>query len=138
MKQLVNETKVKVRFSEVDSMQIVWHGNYVKFMEDGREAFGVEYNLGYYDVYNNGYLVPIVNVNLDYKHQVKYGDELLVQTIYKNVEAAKICFDYIIRRVSDNVIVAKASSVQVFIDKEGELQITNPQFYLDWKHSNGL
>ncbi len=138
MKQLISNTRVKVRFSEVDSMHIVWHGNYVKFMEDGREAFGNEFNLGYYDVYNKGYLIPIVKVNLDYKQQVKYGDELNVETIYKNVDAAKICFDYKISRVSDNVVVAKASSVQVFIDKQGELQITNPPFYLEWKKSKGL
>jgi len=137
-KKLITKTHVKVRFSEVDSMQIVWHGNYIKFLEDGRESFGKKYGLGYYDVYNNGYLVPIVKVDMDYKQQVKYGDELIVETIYKNVDAAKICFKYIIKRVADDKVVAKALTVQVFLDKDGELQLTNPQFYLDWKQKNGL
>ena len=40
---LVNKTSLRVRFSEVDSMQIVWHGEYVRYFEDGREAFGREF-----------------------------------------------------------------------------------------------
>lgn len=45
---LVNKTSLRVRFSEVDSMQIVWHGEYVRYFEDGREAFGREFaGLGY-------------------------------------------------------------------------------------------
>ena len=37
---LTNRTTFRVRFSEIDSMQIVWHGEYVRYFEDGREAFG--------------------------------------------------------------------------------------------------
>ncbi|MBN2165424.1 MAG: acyl-CoA thioesterase [Marinilabiliaceae bacterium] len=138
MKDLINITYSKVRFSEVDSMKIVWHGNYVKYLEDGRESFGTEYNLGYYDVYDKGFAVPLVKVELDYKQQVKYGDELEIKTIFKSVDAAKICFDYELRRMSDKVLVAKAKTIQVFLNKEGELQLTNPPFFIEWKKKNGL
>ncbi|MCU4173565.1 acyl-CoA thioesterase [Carboxylicivirga sp. N1Y90] len=138
MKKLINTTNIKVRFSEVDAMQIVWHGNYVKFLEDGREAFGQQYGLGYYDVYDKGYLTPIVKVDIDYKNQVHYGDELEVKTIFKSVDAAKIYFEYEISRKTDQKIVAKAMSIQVFLNKEGELQITNPPFYIEWKNEQGL
>lgn len=138
MKELINITQTKVRFSEVDSMQIVWHGNYVKFLEDGREAFGVEYGLGYYGVYDLGFLTPIVKVDLDYKRQVKYGDEVEIKTIFESVDAAKISFKYVLKRMSDGAIVAKARTVQVFLDKDGDLQITNPEFYKNWKVKNGL
>ncbi|MCW3785549.1 acyl-CoA thioesterase [Plebeiibacterium sediminum] len=138
MKELVNITKVKVRFSEVDSMHIVWHGNYVKFLEDGREAFGSQYGLGYYDVYEEGYMTPIVKVDIDYKNQVRYGEELEVKTIFESVDAAKICFRYEISKVSDKLIVAKGKTIQVFLDTEGDLQLTNPPFYTSWKEKWGL
>ena len=49
---LESESTFKVRFSEVDSMKIVWHGNYVHYFEDGREAFGKKYEgLSYLDMY---------------------------------------------------------------------------------------
>ena len=41
------QTEIRVRFSEVDSMGVVWHGNYLKYFEDGREAFGRKHGLGY-------------------------------------------------------------------------------------------
>ncbi|WP_430813710.1 acyl-CoA thioesterase [Carboxylicivirga sp. RSCT41] len=138
MKELISITTTKVRFSEVDSMQIVWHGNYVKFLEDGREAFGKQYGLGYYDVYDQGFMIPIVKVDVDYKNQVKYGDELEIKTIFKSVEAAKIYFNYEIRRLSDKKVVAKATTIQVFLDTNGELQLTNPEFYSQWKTKHGL
>lgn len=40
---LTDRTTIKVRSSEIDSMQIVWHGEYVRYFEDGREAFGKRY-----------------------------------------------------------------------------------------------
>ncbi len=133
MNTIENRTNIKVRFSEVDSMHIVWHGNFAKFLEDGREAFGKQYKFGYYDIYNQGFAVPIVNMNIDYKTQVKYGDELEITTIFESVKAAKICFAYEIIRISDKKIIAKAKTTQVFLNNNGELQLTNPPFYVEWK-----
>ena len=48
---LTNRTTFRVRFSEIDSMQIVWHGEYVRYFEDGREAFGKQYGLDYMSIY---------------------------------------------------------------------------------------
>ena len=131
--ELVSITETKERFSEVDSMQIVWHGNYVKFVEDGREAFGLEHGLGYMDVYKHGYMTPIVKVNVDYKRQVKYGDTIIVKTKFEDCDAAKIKFSYKLFRASDNKLAATADSIQVFTDEKGELQLTNPPFFVEWK-----
>ncbi len=137
-KILTNITESKVRFSEVDSMNVVWHGNYSKFIEDGREAFGLEYDLGYLDVFAFGLMTPIVKLDVDYKKITKYGEVLIIETEFVNTNAAKIIFKYVLRRKSDMQIVAKAKSIQVFIDKEGELQLINPEFFIDWKKKNGL
>jgi len=48
---LKNTTQIIVKFSEVDSLRVVWHGHYVRYFEDGREAFGKQYNLGYLDIF---------------------------------------------------------------------------------------
>lgn len=122
-----------VRFSDVDSMQIVWHGNYVKFLEDGREHFGSEFGLGYFDIYNQGYMVPIVKVDMDYKITVRYGDEVTIETHFVKSDAAKIIFDYKVYRNSDRKLALTARTVQVFLDLDGNLQLTNPDFYIEWK-----
>ena len=59
-KKLIDRSEIKVRFGEVDSMGIVWHGNYVKYMEDGRESFGEKYGITYLDFFKNRVMSPVV------------------------------------------------------------------------------
>lgn len=73
---LIDRTTIKVRFSEIDSMQIVWHGEYVRYFEDGRESFGKHYGLGYMDIYSEGYMVPIVELNCQFKQSLSFGEKL--------------------------------------------------------------
>lgn len=136
--ELVNRKEISVRFSEVDSLQIVWHGNYIKYFEDGREAFGNEFGLGYLDVYKNGLLIPVVKIECEYKYPVKYGEKIIVETEFINCDEAKIQFHYTIFRKSDNKLVATGKSTQVFLDSNYELYLTLPPFYENWKRKMGL
>ena len=131
---LINTTETTVRFSEVDSMQVVWHGEYVRYFEDGREAFGRKYpGIGYLDFYANGYTAPIVDMQMQYVLPLTINDVAVIETRFIDIVAAKLCFEYIIRRKFDGALVARGSSVQVFVDKEGNMCLNNPAFFEDWK-----
>ena len=131
---LKNVTETVVRFSEVESMQVVWHGHYVRFMEDGREAFGREFpGVGYLDFYMNGYTAPIVDLQLQYVAPLTVNDVAVIETRFIDVAAAKLCFEYAIYRKSDGALAARGSSVQVFVDKEGNMCLNNPLFFEEWK-----
>ncbi len=130
---LVTTTHSKIRFSEIDSLGIVWHGHYVKYMEDGREEFGKEYNLKYMDFYNAGLIVPIVKMDLNYKKDVKYGDSIIIETRYVDSPAAKILFDYTIYNAANNEVVTTASTTQVFLNKQRQLQLAIPPMFEQWK-----
>ena len=67
MKKLTETIDINIRFSEVDSMDVVWHGSYPLYFEDAREAFGKKYGLGYMDIFKNGYFAPLVELNFQYK-----------------------------------------------------------------------
>lgn len=138
MKVLKDRAEVKVRFGEVDSMGIVWHGNYVKYIEEGRESFGKKHGISYLDIYAHDVMAPVVNMNVDYKKQVQYGDVLIIETEFVNSKAAKIIFKFRIFRKSDNELVATAETTQVFINMNREMILYPPQFVLDWKKKVGL
>ena len=135
---LTNRTTVKVRFSEVDSLRIVWHGHFIKYFEDGREAFGNQYGFGYLDFYEQKLVTPIVDVSCQFKRHLVYGDEIIIETEFINTDAAKIIFEYKIFNKKDKSLVATGSSIQVFLSTKGELILTNPDFFIDWKKKNGL
>ncbi|NCC09485.1 MAG: acyl-CoA thioesterase [Bacteroidia bacterium] len=130
---LTNRTTLKVRFSEIDSMQIVWHGEYVRYFEDGREAFGLQYGLDYMSMYAQGYMVPIVDLTCQFKHPLSFNEEAVVETRFIHSEAAKIEFEYTIYRASDLKVVATGTTTQVFLNTDKELELTNPTFYMEWK-----
>ncbi len=130
---LVDRHHIKIRFSEVDSMQIVWHGSYIKYLEDGRESFGNHYKIGYNDVCAQGYTIPVVKLSCDYKLPLRYGDTAIVETRFVNSDAAKILFEYSIFRESDAALIMGATSMQVFLNKNNELELYAPSFFIDWK-----
>lgn len=137
-KILKDTTEIKVRFGEIDSMGIVWHGNYAKYIEEGRESFGNKYGISYLDIYSNDVMAPVVKLNIDFKKQVQYGDVLIIETEFVNSDAAKVMFKFKIFRKLDNQLVATAESTQVFIDMNKELLLYPPQFIQVWKKKVGI
>ena len=135
--ELVDKTEVRVRFSEVDSMGVVWHGSYIKYLEDGRESFGNKYNIHYLDFINNDIAAPLVNIEIDYKRFLKYGEKAIVETRYVDCEAAKLIYQYTIYNSINNEIIATAKSTQVFLNKNYELLLTIPDFFYNWKKKWG-
>lgn len=131
--ELWHSSSVDVRFSDVDSMRVMWHGKYIQLLEDGREAWGKHYGLTYLDAYENGFFIPIANVNCDYKQPLTYGDTAIIKTCFVAQPSAKLYFEYEIYRAKDEQLVATASSLQVFMNLEKELQIATPAFFEAWR-----
>lgn len=73
MKELKASKTFAVRFSEVDSMNVVWHGSYPLYFEDAREAFGKQYGLEYMGFFDHGYFAPLVDLSFHYKKPIRYG-----------------------------------------------------------------
>ena len=139
MKKILNNKKeITIRFSEVDSMGIVWHGNYAKYFEDGREAFGNQYGISYLDIYKNKLLTPLVKLDFEYKWPLEYGDIAIIETEYIDHDAAKIHFKYKIYNKKNNKIAATGESIQVFLNTERELLLTCPPFFIQWKKKMGI
>ena len=134
---LTARKQIEVRFNEVDSMGIVWHGNYAKYFEDAREEFGRKYDLGYLRMFGEGFYAPLVKLDFNYKRPLVYGDSAVVEAKYMPTEAAKICFEYTIYSAADYSVIATGSSVQVFLNRDRELLWLTPDFYEQWKKNNG-
>lgn len=122
-----------IRFSEVDAMQIVWHGNHLRYFEDAREGFGRAYGLDYLTIRNAGYYAPLVDASVHYCRPILYGMSPAIAITYISTDAAKIIFEYTIFDTADNQVLATGRSVQVFLDTNYQLVWSNPPFYEQWK-----
>ncbi len=121
-------------------MGLVWHGHFIRFFEDAREAFGEAFGMGYMDVYRKGGLaIPVVDIDCQYKTPVTYEDSVTVEVALIENVGAKIQHNYRVYRDSDGALAATGTSTQVFMDPHnGELCLTVPEFYLEWKREQGL
>lgn len=135
--ELTVKTPFRVRFNETDALGIVWHGNYLTYFEDGREAFGQQHGISYLDVQQNGYTTPIVKTVCEHKLPLKYGDSGSVETLFINTPAAKIIFKFNIYNQHQQ-LVCKGESTQVFLDQNGDLVLNLPDFFAVWKQKMGL
>lgn len=133
-KKLSSITEVLIRFSECDALQMVWHGNYVKYFEDGREDFGKKFGLSYWNIYEKtGLAVPLVHVECDFKKMVGFGETITVETTMVDDPASKIIFEYTIFN-DKKELVCKGKTIQVFLNMDKkELLITMPHFFEEWK-----
>ena len=133
-KSITTTAEIIVKFSDCDALQMVWHGNYIKYFEDGREDFGRKFGLGYWDIYKkSGLAVPIIHVDCDYKKFVSLNEIITVESTFIDTPAAKIVFEYKIYN-SKKELACVGKTTQVFVDAETkELIITTPAFYEEWK-----
>ena len=137
-RELVVEKELEIRFSEVDMMGVVWHGNYPLYLEDAREAFGAEFGLSYALYIKENVFVPIVKMDVDYKRPVRFGMRPVIRIEYVPTDAAKVIFDYKLYDKESGDVFLTARTVQVFMDRDYKLMWFSPDFYTQWKRQMGL
>ena len=136
-KEISFTSEIRVRFTETDPLGIVWHGYYIQYFEDGREAFGREHSISYLDQKEYGYTSPIVKSSCEHKLPLRYGNVATIKTTFINSPAAKMIFRYKIFDPQDR-LVCTGETVQVFLNQQGELSLTNPEFFKKWKTKMGF
>lgn len=124
-------TKRRVRFEEVDSLGIVWHGRYVSYFEDGRVALGEKYGIGYMDFYAHGVVAPIKKMHFDYHLPLKFQEEMTIEAILHWSDAARMNFEFIIRNGAGDRSTT-GYTVQMMMDLNQRILLVPPPFYLEF------
>lgn len=115
-----------VRFPEVDSYGVVWHGHYVLYLEVARNALCAAAGITPADALRHGYKVPITRFELSLKRPARLDDRLEVRTTLRESEAAKLTLDYEIRRLLRRELLATGMTEQVLLNPSGELLLSLP------------
>ena len=76
--KLEADVELDVPFFDVDSMEIVWHGHYLKYFEIARCALLDKIDYGYQVMRQTGYVWPIIEVHIRYAHAARFGQKIRV------------------------------------------------------------
>ncbi|WP_066566295.1 thioesterase family protein [Snodgrassella sp. CFCC 13594] len=119
-------TEIRVPFFDVDSMEIVWHGHYVKYLEEARCAFLTALNYDYNVMRKEGYAWPVVHLQLKYVRPAQFGQ--LLRVVVKLVEfETYLKLDYEIRDAHEDTRLTLGSTTQVAVAMATrETQIQTP------------
>jgi acyl-CoA thioester hydrolase len=114
-KQLEHEIELAPAFYDIDPMNVVWHGHYVKFMELARAALLAKLNFGYREMQECGYVFPVIELFVRYAQPLVLGQR--VRVIAKIVEwESRLKVTYEIRDATTNRRLTRAHTVQVAVD----------------------
>ena len=122
--------EAKVAFHDIDIVGVMWHGHYLKYLENARWALMDQIGFGFEAMRDSGFAWPIVEMHVKYVHAARLGDQLRVRASLVEWEN-RLVVNYLVLR-ADGERLARARSVQVAVDaNSGALQFTTPQPLLD-------
>lgn len=121
------DLEVRVRYAETDQMGVVYHANYAQYFEIGRVEWLRNQGISYKWMEENGIMLPVVSLTMNYKKPAKYDDILTVTTILKSQTSVKIEFDYEIRN-QDGELLTTGYSMLVFIDMKSGRPTLPPDY----------
>lgn len=125
------DTEVTVPFFDVDSMHVVWHGHYVKYLELARCALLDMLGHNYTDMRASGYAWPIIDIQLRYVQSARFGQQLRVRAELMEWEN-RLKIHYLISDAETGERLTRASTVQVAVNlADGALQLASPQVMID-------
>lgn len=116
-------TEVRVRYGETDQMGVVYHANYLIYIEIGRTEF-IRDRLGatYRELEHQGIRLPVVEAALNFRSAASYDELLRVGTQLTQVSGVRLRFDYVVRSEADDRLLAEGHTVLACVDENGQPQ----------------
>jgi acyl-CoA thioester hydrolase len=115
---LEHTTQVRVRYAETDQMGVVYHANYVVWMEVARVEALRSVGLIYAEMEAAGLLVAVIGVNLEYKAAARYDDLIDITARVTELQSRMMKLSYEIRRASDRTLLAVGETRHMFVTRE--------------------
>lgn len=127
---LSNITKVRVIYADTDALGIVYHTNYIRWFEMGRNELMRQLGVIYADIEKTGLNLPLTKVSCHYLAPAKYDDLLTVETNFDYIKRASIKFNNKIWDENQQKLLVEGYTIHACTNKEGKIRRI-PQLLLE-------
>ncbi len=110
-------------------MGVVYHGNYAQYLEMGRVEWLRTFGFSYKSMEENGIMLPVISLQLDFKKPAIYDDLITVVTKLRKPPRVRIEFDYEIYNEAGELLVL-ANTVLVFMNSTTKRPVMCPDYLL--------
>lgn len=90
----IAENELQILYADTDMMGVIYHGNYIKWLEIGRRQLIEDIGYDYLTMEKNGYLAPVHNVDITYDNPLKYGDKAILRTWIEENTGVRIVYGF--------------------------------------------
>ena len=118
---VTSEVEFRVRYSETDQMQVVYHANYLIWCEIGRTDLIRKLGSSYADIEKRGIALAVVDAALRYHAAAKYEDTIRVRTSLREARSRSVTFEYTIENADTGARLVTAHTTLASINREGRL-----------------
>lgn len=108
---------IQVPFHDVDMMEVVWHGHYVKYVEIARCALLDKIAYNYIQMRDSGYAWPVIELRIRYVKPAAFGQIITVHAEIVEWEN-RLKINYLITDKLTGTKLTKGYSIQVAIDNQ--------------------
>ncbi|WP_409305655.1 acyl-CoA thioesterase [Peribacillus sp. SCS-155] len=127
----ISEKAIEVRYAETDQMGVVYHANYLIWMEVGRTQLIKDLGFNYAEMEEDGVISPVMDINASYKKPVHYGETVTIKTWIESYDGLRVSYGYEIISQSGEV-AATGKSLHVCVKRENFRPISIKRHYPKW------
>ncbi len=114
---LSEDYRFSVPFFDVDSMHIVWHGNYCKYLELARCKLLDKIGYNYRAMAESGFLFPIVDMQIKYLKPLLFEQDIVITATLAEWEH-RLYIKYLICDANTKEPLTKAHTIQAAVEQK--------------------
>jgi acyl-CoA thioester hydrolase len=125
---ITSETRIRVRYGEVDRMGYLHHSTYALYFEQGRTDLIRNLGMSYREIEDRGILMPVREIHIRYFLPAKYDEEVIVTTRLAKRPDVRLEFEYKVHNLTGDLL-CEAGTTLVFTDSITRKPIRMPGFF---------
>lgn len=127
----IAKKEIEVRYAETDQMGVVYHANYLVWMELGRTSLIQELGFNYAEMEKDGILSPVMDISASYKKPVRYGEVATIHTWIEEYDGLRVIYGYEVY-TGDGELALTGESRHVCVKKDNFRPISIRKKYPEW------
>lgn len=122
-----HEFTQRVYYADTDAYGVVWHGSYLRWMEQGRVELCDRLGLDLVELKKQDVAIPVTNMSVRYKSSARLDDRVIVETWIEKLSPITVTFGQRIKNAKTDLVHILAEFETVAINNEGKLYRRMPQ-----------
>jgi acyl-CoA thioester hydrolase len=128
---ITHTSSLRVRYADTDQMRFVYYGKYFEYFEQARAELLRSLGFPYAAIEAKGIFLPVIETHASYFRPARYDDLLTIESTVREIPAAKLTVEYLVRRNGEATLLAEGYTIHSFMNAATGKPTRAPHFFLE-------